>query len=72
MWDFLDVIGPARDDDVSQGTHLNINLKSQLGVSFWTGDRWAWWMAISNAISGPGLGLKHESVSGRAISLPEW
>ena len=27
-------------------------------------------MAISNTISGPGLGLKHKSVSGRAISFP--
>ena len=30
MWDFLDVIRPARDDDVSQDTHLNVHLKSQL------------------------------------------
>ena len=30
MWDFLDVVGPSWDDDVNQGMHLNIHLKSQL------------------------------------------
>ena len=30
MWDFLDDIGPTRDDDISQGMHHNVCLKSQL------------------------------------------
>ena len=32
----------------------------------------AWWIAISNGRSGPGLGLNRESVSGMTISLPGW
>ena len=39
-------------------------------ASLWSGVMQAWWMAISNGRSGPGLGLNQESVSGMTISLP--
>ena len=48
---------------ISAGAHISISIsKVSWRAPFWTGDRQAWWMAISNAISGPGLGLKCESV----------
>ena len=46
--------------------------KACWNASFLSGDRWAWWMAMSSGMSGPGHGLNWESVSGRAISLPGW
>ena len=41
-------------------------------ASFLSGDRQAWWMAISNRMSGQEYGLNQESVLGRAISLLGW
>ena len=55
---------------ISARAHISTSIsKASWRVSFQRGNRQAWWMAISNAISGPGLGLKCESVSGRAISF---
>ena len=41
--------------------------KASWRASFQMGDGWAWWITIFNTILGPGLGLKHESVSGGAF-----
>ena len=56
---------------MSARAHISGSLtKACWNASSLSGDRQAWWMAMSSGMLGPGWGLNHESVSGRAISLP--
>ena len=48
---------------------LGLLRKACWNASFLSGDRQAWWMAMSSGMSGSGHGLNPESVLGRAISL---
>ena len=45
-------------------------MKACWNTSFWSEDRWPWWMAISSGMLGPGCGLKWER--DHAWPFPYW
>ena len=72
MRNFLDILGPASNNEVSESLHFWI-VEEGLLESFFAVWHYAGMMDSNIQLKlGPGQGLNQESMSGMTISLPGW